>query len=271
MGKLVYGLSEQQMEHAYLGRMAVSHGLMMPMARLQEEASGARLLTADDVLCAIWGVEDAILGLMPSSVRLFEQRLLPEAESRGPIWHGCVMLWCALFRLYICDSARALEHIGDAEGAGLSGAVPEIELVKGMALRLEGAVSEAVSVLRPLVRRGGLLFPDQRTQALAWLIESEAAVGRVPAEAQRVRWLSRRNRNIYQGSMGIVLAALYRLSIGLGTLPKMNAEAECALLALDQTPVFERPLLTALLQDVLPRPLAGVEALGVSLGGQQRQ
>ena len=57
--------------------------------------------------------------------------------------------------------------------------------------------------------------------------------------------------------MGILLAALYRLSLCADS--PINQQQESILCALDQTATFERPLLTLLIQDVLPRPLAGVE------------
>ncbi|NLN77130.1 MAG: hypothetical protein GX139_12600 [Armatimonadetes bacterium] len=235
---------------------AVTVQLQMPLYFIQS-VDMPFALPHEEVGSMVCAIQCLSLGRIDHALGVFEELLLDDACKANPTWRSCVSLWAALCRLYSCDAVYALEYIAQVERDLQSATPPEIGLVKGMAFRSQGRISEAIATLRPLVRKHGPIGPDRRTMALAWLIESEAASGRNVALSQRIRWLRRRDENIYQGSMGILLAALYRLSLCADS--PINQQQESILCALDQTATFERPLLTLLIQDVLPRPLAGVE------------
>lgn len=254
-----WDLTTQERNRARLRRDAAGTAFLMPMHRLQEEKSGKMLLTAKETLHVIWGVEDAVLDYMPGSLFDFERRLLPDARKHGRIWHGCVLLWSALCRLYVCDPRAARRHVEAGEEAGLVGAVPELQLAKGMALRLEGDATAAVAALGPPSRRDSPLFPAQHSMACAWLLEARVAGGIGGATPQQIKWLEREDKHVYHGTVGIILAALHRLGLSLEQRPEGVRTPAETLNALDQVAAFERPMLTMLLEDILPRPLAGVE------------
>jgi len=109
-------------------------------------------------------------------------------------------------------------------------------------------------VFRPLINRQAGWFPDGRIQATAWLYEADAANRVQECCEEHLAWLEVRNRHAH-GMIGSVLAAMFRLSYVLGLCKRQ----EEILVALDHVPAFQRPSLTMLLQDILPRPLSGVE------------
>lgn len=232
--------------------------LMIPVVRLREEENFRQPLDPIEVWRVIIGVEDLVLGNILGALSTFEQRLLDTAPEHGRIWHGCVLLWSGLCRLYACDPEAALGHVSAAEEGKLDKGIPEIRLLKGMALRLTGHLEDAMKIFKPLSYSESDLFPSDRRQAAAWLLESAILAGVEHATPEEIRFLERKNRTLHHGNMGIVLAALYRLSATEHT-PGIQAP-EKILDALDNLPIYQRPVLTMLLQDILPRPLKGVQA-----------
>lgn len=258
-------LNAKELKELRRADLAVTVQLLIPMNRFDTDDSSFSL-AGEEIAELVWAIHDLSLGRLDQAQHSFENLLLPAAMAKGRAWLGCVLLWSALCRLYLCDVGIALDHVEHAESDGLTEViVPEARLLKSMALRLLGRNAEAVDTLRPLVSRRGPLLPDGRTLALAWFIESETASGIHQAEAQRLAWLVRRERNRYRGACGIVLAAIYRLSL----LPQLcSLETAGGMLeALDEVAAFERPMMTMLLADVLPRPLTGVERVGSSGSG----
>jgi hypothetical protein len=236
--------------------MAISDQLLIPTVRWYEAEQESMGLTNDDVLFLTWGISEMVIGDIPHALYSFEQLMLPLAPGKSPVWWASALLWSAICRLYLCDGAMALTHIETAEQHGMTHAMPEFELVKGMALRLAGRSQEALSVFKRLARRDGPLFPEHRSQAIAWLLEARVAAGNI-ATREQVRWLVRENR-FHHGTVGIIAAATYRLCASLHF-----SECECSpddiVAVMDSSPIFLRPMLTMILADLLPRTLAGVE------------
>jgi hypothetical protein len=239
-----------------------SHVFMAPINnRLQvEELQGKRLLTMEEMILLTRGIQAAIVGDIPRALFMFEERLMPARVDHDPIWHACVLLWSALCRLYLCDPATALQHVHEAEEKRLINNVPELLLAKGMSLRLSGRFREAIGVLRSSGRRGGYLqgFATERKTALAWLIESQVAGGIGKPTLQQFKWLSDRDRFAH-GTIGVYRAATYRVGLLLEADLDEKHKPPQLLAALDHVAAFERPMLTMLLEDVLPRPLKGVQ------------
>lgn len=251
-------LTENSRNILRLSERAVCIPLMMPLNHLAVGRAAAVRLTELELVDFTLGVGDAMLQHIPGALCDFEQRLLPTAQRHGKRWQSCLLLWSALCRLYLCDPVAALRHLRAAEGIGPADALPEITLAKGMGLRLSGDHASAVEIMESLMQ-SRVLLPDEETMARAWVTETRLAGGLGGATAEDVEWLKRRNRNVYEGTLGILLGALYR--IGLCARPAIAklVDVDAVLGALDNVALFEQPMLTMLLQDILPRPLAGVE------------
>lgn len=234
---------------------------LMPLPRLPDQDSEQRLFTLADLCLLAYGVCAAAIGHVEKSTFFFERKILPEIEQRSPELHACVLLWLAVLYLYRGNVEKTLEYVAAVRTAGLTEAVPEIQLIEGLAVRVAGDPWGAVDILRPLARKDSALFPIERHTALAALLEATVASGVRPATPQQILWLDRQDFHGRRGTIPMVLVALYRLIIQSGPPPGVRTADEI-LAALDRIPSYQRPLMTKLLEDVLPRPLAGVVRIG---------
>ncbi len=260
VGNEEWQLERKETVRQQLSEMAVDLQLLLPTIRLQELDASALSLDGDEALFLSWAMVDLGIGRISHALFDFEQRLLPSAIRKNPTWYSCVLLWSALCRIYTCDAQAALSHVAVAESiCATADLIPEIMLAKGMALRLAGYLSESMSVLQMVAKQDSGLSPWGRHQALGWLYETEAAAGLNWDAEQRCSWLAKEDKLRYHGTMGILLAALYRIQRTSEQQGEKDKVADDILAWLDNAPIFQRPLLTMLLQDILPRPLAGTK------------
>lgn len=252
-------LDDWQSEQIRLWRQICEVYFMGPVHRMQHGDEETCLLTPWETRQVIWGIESAVIGEVLPALNMFEHRLLPLSHKRGWAWHAAVLQWSAMCRILLCDPQGAMVHILAGEKADLIEKTPELEVARGISLRLLGNHAEAVGVLSPLADSESSLYPWQRLLATAWLYESRVAGNLEPARLRDIRWLQQKSTVTYRGSLGILHAAQYRLSSSLEHLPDDTMSMDDLLSALDTVPPFERPVLMMLIEDILPRPLAGIQ------------
>lgn len=236
-------------------------------------------LDTEEVSWFTRAIEFMIVGDLTWALDCFKVLLL-KAHIQGPFWHSNVLLWCAVLSLYNCDPTSSPDYVAKAEEVSPHGETPETMLVKGMTKRLLGDFSGASETLKPLAKPrptpppglnhqellawGSALPPEERPFsfsheiALAWKMESDAAAGMVSVNEQEIEYLERTDLDEYQGLIGIFPAALYRLLKATGLSPKDVRSPDVLLAAMNELHIAQRPMITMLLQDILPRPLKGV-------------
>lgn len=212
-------------------------------------------ITASEVWPLSLGLINAACGAVVSALYFIEQQLLPVTHGKEQHWHNSCVLMAASLRLYCCEPAKALQHVATARARGAIGR--ELDLFEGLALRLRGSLSEAAKIVQPIVpSRYRSLIDDSEVLGKALLLEIRCHER--PISTRAMCWLEREDIRRYGGTAGLILAALFRAE----TITKRRSTAtrsrEAILDALDRIPLFERPFITALLADILPRPLAGV-------------
>jgi len=251
-------LRKEQRHATYrLGRSPILL-FLVPMFDLHDGLFELSSLSVDEICWLVRAAKSWAQGHIDDAGYWLERRLLPNAPDRGKGWHSLVVLWSTVCRLYLCDPLGALAII--AAGRNEAEQLPEAELAEAMALRLMGDRAKAVPMLRSLARRDSPLGHRCREQAIAWLLESMAF--ETAGTYNQVRWLDRR-RELNKGVMGVFAAAEYRV-VANASLVSGGITAAELLADMDCAPAFERPLLTMLLEDIIPRPLADVDANGES-------
>jgi len=197
---------------------------------------------------------NGIAGDMDGALLCFEG-LLAEGRSLDPGWYSCILLGSAIARIYAGSPAAALAHAQAAQGLDVDIRRGDFELVEAVARRLLGDLDSAIAILRRLVRSPCLLTGWNQDFLREWWWESRVLTG---ARLSRKALAALRNELDTGGATsGLPAAVLFRAAC----LPDLRHEIDrdMVLEELDNSPPFERPLLTLLLEDVLPRPLKGVE------------
>ncbi|MEN6372388.1 MAG: hypothetical protein ABFD64_10290 [Armatimonadota bacterium] len=252
---------------------------LMPFNPHNPRKISALSLDLSDVSDFIRAIDSMMVGDLPWALLCFKTLLL-FAHTQGPLWHSAVLLWCAMLSLYNCDPTSAPDYVSKAEEISPSGETPEIMLVKGMTKRMARDFSGASSALQFLAKPRLVVPPgmsnmealewvkkippeefpvfDLNDLAMAWKMESEAAAGKLDFSEQEIEYLERTDLDIYQGCIGIFPAAVYRLLKTTGLSPKGVRSPDELLAAMDELHIAQRPMITMLLQDILPRPLKGV-------------
>lgn len=217
-------------------------------------------LRSSELVCFSRGIIDLTIGDVVGALYIFQRGLLPTASSRGVAWHLSTLYWCALFSVYAGDPWSALEYVDQAEKLPPVDPLWDIRMVKGMALRLSGQIDAAIEVFHNLADPSSGLDPFERDTAQAWLLECQAAVCPKEIDVEWIVWLIEwYYMDIHHQRSCILIAALYRFLVSAELAVKDYPEPEDALLELDKAPLFERPMLSMLLQDILPRPLKGID------------
>lgn len=229
---------------------------LVPMFDLRDDLFELSSLSVREVSWLVNAAKSWAQGHIDYAGYCLERQLLPSSADRGKGWRRLVALWSAVCRLYLCDPLGSLRLLADEQEE--TERLPEARLAEAMAVRLTGDRERAASMLRLLARRDSPLDYRCREQATAWLLES-MAFGK-PGTYQQIRWLDRR-RELHQGVMGVFAAAEYRIIAHAGAV-SASVTAEDLLADMDRAPAFERPLLMMLLEDVIPRPLADIDANG---------
>lgn len=249
-----YELDPTEREARMLQRRVITELYLMPFDPLDPRKITELSLSKSEVSDFMQAIAYMAIGHVRQALICFRYGLLPESSEHGSLWHTAVLLWCALLSLYDCDPLPALEYVAQAEENSPLGETPEIRMVKGMAKRLSGDLSGAVESFRLAHSHPG----RYKDIVQAWMLESEAVAGSRRVTAQQIKSLENKDVVEYSGYIGILSGVLYRLLITSGLRPKGIRAPDEILVVLDNVHVAERPMLTMLLQDILPRPLKGV-------------
>lgn len=243
---------------------SVDYQLFLPVDRLQEINADEYSIDAGEILFLIWTVQDLTTGRLDNAFERLETKLLPRAAGRHAHWLAAIRLWCALCKLYLCDADGVLEHIVCAEQEGVVATMEyEYTLTKGLALRLKGDFDEAERCLQS-IELNDAVFRDNgdiKLQILSALAETMLVRGQTEYAQANMEYINRRMNSLSRARaivMGIPLAAAYRFCTVLDATLLYGETKEDILVRMDEAPAFLRPLLTTLLEDILPRPLVGV-------------
>ena len=257
MMNIPWDLDTKHINIARIQEMSISELLLVPNWRLGLASSDAYDLSNDELLHIIWAISDLSLNRIPFALFDFEQKLLSHAENFSEELHACILWWSSICRIYCCDPANALLHINTARSRGFIELVPEIQLIEAIAMRVSGKIEAAIEVFNKLIAISDI-HPSSKDCALAWRFEANLFAGQGYGDSDLACKLEQLDRCYFHGAIGAMLAPIYRLLIQRpGSCGEFSADD--ILERLDRCPPFERPLLTMVLFDILPRPLAGVE------------
>jgi hypothetical protein len=239
-------------------RLKTANGLaLLPVSRLSIACGDLMLLTGEESCLFALGLADSIVGNLSRSLYYFDQ-LLAARHHRSDGWLACNLLWCSALSVYLCDSDRCLRYADEIETLGLGDIVPEAMLIRSLAIRVSGDPSAAAAKLEHLRKDESALFPHERVEAEALWLESSVAADVYEPTEDDIRGIDRNDRGVDHGTRGVLLVSLYRMLISARTNIGGARSPDEILDAMDRAPAYQRPLMTLLLEDILPRPLAGV-------------
>jgi hypothetical protein len=131
----------------------------------------------------------------------------------------------------------------------------EARFLTGIAYRMTGILDKAMKIFAELSRANSGLSYGARRLALTWYLDCAISSGHIKPTYSQVLWLQVRSLYDYWYN-GIYSAVEFRI---LHMLNTGIARRKRLLSDMNKSPMFQRPLLTSLLNGLLPKPLKGVE------------
>jgi hypothetical protein len=214
-------------------------------------------LNTFDILFLARAFMNATSGLMDRALLELEGILLRDALNKDKAWYGTVLLAICICRIYTCNPEKAAVYAADSQGLNLERGLGDFRLISAIADRLRNNLSAALETYEWLEHNLGLLNSWNQEFIRDWHWETRLRAG-FPTFPEDVAVNILRNEVSEQHPIsGLTAAMLYRASFVVNYGDKLDREL--LIRTMNQSPAFERPLLTMLLEDILPRPLEGVE------------